>query len=321
MSQIRLALLAAISAAVALSSFDARAAAPPMVALHPSEVLEGSDQDSARVHAVVVEEFSRRGPLAAPDVVKKAIASSGSCTALDEQERLSCLGALAQRVGADRAILISIAPWAGDKMILSAQSVSAKGKLLEEVPPFTRARPSQAKLHEEIQAAIRDFIPRIPLEPLPPEVVVEPVAATTTRPVETAVVTPSPQSLAPPPESGGLKRTAGYALAGAGVLMLGAGGYGFVDANAAAGSWNALRANGSPSPEVDEELTLLRGRVQRGQTLGTAGTIAGAAALAGGLYLAFSAPSYGATTTTPSPAATVRLELGPSYAGISGVLP
>src|SRR5687768_7250714 len=97
--------------AVALFATEGRAAA--RVALHPSEVVDATPKDAARVHALIERELIRAGAALVPSTdVKRFLAKRAdrSCAALGDAERTRCLGELARSAQVDRAVLITVAP-------------------------------------------------------------------------------------------------------------------------------------------------------------------------------------------------------------------
>lgn len=264
------------------------------LALHPSEIVDAQPEEAARLQALVAAELQKQGTTLAPEpTVQSALVTQrggrGTCADVQDEDRVTCLARLARAVGADRSVLITAAPWAGDRVILTALVVTANGVVLQELPAFSRLRAGAKRESDEpMRAALLDFLPKLNLAPL-------------------AVAPPSEVTADPPEEPrGGFRRVLGFSLVGLGAVAAGAGAYGFVDANAAAERWDELKAAG-PSAE----LAVQRERVRQSSRLGLIGAASGAALVGAGAWLLLTgepdAKNEPAVTLLPSPGSiTVR---------------
>lgn len=314
----------------------------PLVALHPSEVVDAAPKDADRIHALVAAELLRRGVNLAPsEKVQAFISKSGSCAEQTEHDRSECLHQLAKAVDASRALLITVAPWAGDKIVLTAQVVSKSGAVLQDLPPFSRPRSKGNKgLDASITAALADFVPTIELTSVTNEDLVAPLATSNHDPDVTPAdthpdstsghpalnpnlnpdlnpdSTPNPAAATATAtttvDNGGFKKPLGIALLVVGAAGLATGAYGFVDANGKGARWNELHQNGAPTPAQDAELASLRNGIQTSQTIGVAGAAVGVAAGAIGAYLFFSSDDSSASSSSTVP--TVSVSASPTQA-------
>ncbi|MBX5484435.1 MAG: hypothetical protein IRZ16_21650 [Myxococcaceae bacterium] len=260
------------------------------IALHPSEIVDATPEDAERIQLLVVTAILARGAVLAPaGSITQALAARGkpgTCADLQDDTRVACLAELARAVGADRSLLITVAPWAGDRVILTAQVVTASGSVLQELPPFTRLRGSAPRTSDEpVRAALADFVPRINFDPLPEVAITPPTPPAPNEPAGPngpATSDGTPAVTETPPAPMNLKKPAGYALLGLGAIGLGVGAWGFVDANDAATQWRELYPKG-PDPQLAE----LQNRTRRSSIIGVAGVAAGAALAGVGAYLAW----------------------------------
>lgn len=306
------------SALLMLAATTARAEAL-QVALHPSEVVDASTSDSENVHALVTTELIRRGANLVPsDGVTKFLGGrpQGGCAALDDKARVDCLAELARSTGADRSILVNVAPYAGDRVVLTAQIVTARGTMLQELPPFSAPKKASRRLEDSIRPAVSEFVASLDLSMLDDTVApltsLEPSTSPDTQsaPLDAAVTTTAPSN-------GGLKRTAGYALTGAGALLLVGGVYGVADAFAKRGELEELYQTGPTLADDRQRVIDLREGARRSQTLGYVGTGLGAAAAAAGIWMLLTDTSADSTSEGTS----WNWQLGPGYAGLSVALP
>src|SRR5688572_12847897 len=107
---------------VANGSIASAAPDRTIVALHPTEVVDTSDTEAARVHAQVAIALARRGAELTPseDVVTylRTLPHRG-CADLIDADRRDCLGKLAKNVGANRTIPLTVAPYAGSRVVIT----------------------------------------------------------------------------------------------------------------------------------------------------------------------------------------------------------
>jgi hypothetical protein len=289
------------------SSFAESATRTVRVALHASEVVDATAADAAQIHALVVSEIARRGAnLAGSEDVAAFLSSRAdrSCAALSDSERIRCLGELARGLGADRSVLVTIAPYAGERIILTALVVSSAGKVLQEIQPSTYPRGLKRALQESVRAALGDFVPSLavfeapPGEPAPPLIShgAPPDGAAATGP--TATVEPasasarknasSPPALQrAPAKPGSDRRTTGIVIAATGLLIASGGGIFLGEATAKAAEFNQAYGAGRPGMDQESYLASLRAEATRSQAIGLAGIGVGAAAVIGGALLLF----------------------------------
>lgn len=277
-----------------LGATPAAAAPQPVVALYPPEIV-GDDSASERLRAAVASAVAARAVTLAPtEAVLRHIDAHGDCVERIDEERSRCLQRLARDVGADHALLITIAPKAAGKVQLSAQLASSSGTAVKSFGPYGHAYSrTPADIKAEVHDALEAFLPSIDLSPAlssaaPGASGTDPSPSTVAAVTPAAIAEPPPAVVAPAP--GGTRRPLGIALMVTGAVGLGLGVYGVVDANAATSRWNELHQNGAPGPALDAELTSLRGRLDRNEAIAGAGLAAGALACAAGAYLFFTAP-------------------------------
>lgn len=307
----------ALSTLVVLMTTEVSAGAL-QVALHPSEVVDASASDAENVHALVTTELIRRGAnLVSSDAVAKFLSGKGpgGCAPLDESARVACLAELAKSTGADRAILVNVAPYAGNNVVLTAQVVTASGTVHQDLAPFSSKKKPSPRLEDSIRPAVEEFVTRLDLsmieEPLTPLTTAEP-----STPPDAPSAAPDASVTAPAPSGSG-KRTAGYVLTGAGAVLVAGGAYGFVDAFAKRAELDDLDQPGFNVADR-QRVADLKEDARRSQTLGFVGTGLGAAAAAAGIWLLLSndTPADSASETNAW-----NWQLGPGYAGVSVALP
>ncbi|HZA14027.1 MAG TPA: hypothetical protein VE618_06010 [Myxococcaceae bacterium] len=273
---------------------SASAAAPRVrVALHLSEVVDATPNDVARVHAIVAETLSRHGAkLAGPDRVEAFFAArpQHSCAPLSDVERTQCLAELARGVDADRSVLVTVAPYAGERIILTAQVVSSGGTVLQEIEPSAYPRASKAALQQSIGTALHDFVPKL-------QIFEQPATSSTAQPTSTGSDNtnvahhpprqpPDATAASPSPIVSGLSpRTTGIIIAGAGLALGGVGGFYLRQAGMGAGRFNERYRSGSPGIEEEVALAGMRSDATRQQIIGIACIGAGVAALFGGGFV------------------------------------
>ena len=308
----------------------ASAAAPPVkVALHVSEVVDATPNDVAKVHAIVTETISRQGAnLAGADRVEAFLASrpEHSCAPLGDSERTRCLAELAREVEADRSVLVTVAPYAGERIILTAQVVSSGGKVLQEIDPSSYPRTSKGALQQSIGTALHDFVPKLQIfeakphgpgtQPTPPSP--ENGSMSTQMPTGSA---PSSAAVSPAPADRGFagtgtsQRTVGLIVAGAGLALAGVGTYYVVgEALPRVELFNDVYRSGPATIDDEPRLASMRSEAIRLYILGSGLIGAGVAAMLGGGYLFWSGrdvkPAHSSVQWLIAPGAiSVRIEM------------
>jgi hypothetical protein len=309
---------------------EAFAAAPAVrVALHASEVVDATPNDAVKVHALVTDTITSRGAnLAGADRVEAFLASrpEHSCAPLSDAERTQCLAELARGVDADRSVLVTVAPYAGERIILTAQVVSSGGKVLQEIEPSTYPRASKGALQQSIGTALHDFVPRLQIfeaktdDPVtqPPSTASEnPSVATQGTmgkpPISAAAVAPSPgrHGFA---GTGLSHRTAGLLIGGVGLVLAGVGGYYASEAGMNAGLFNDVYRAGRPGIEDEARLASMRSDAIRSEVMAVGFIGAGTAAVIGGAFLLWTSrdakPTLSSVRWLIAPASiSVRVEL------------
>jgi cell division septation protein DedD len=309
-------LISCLALALPITAFAEPSSPASRVALHASEVVDATGADAAQIHALVAAEIARRGAsLAGSDEVSAFLSRrpDRSCAALNDAERTRCLADLARGLNADRSVLVTVAPYAGERIILTAVVVSSKGTVLQEVPPSPYPRGAKRVLRESIGTALRDFVSSLKiLEPAPDEHVaplttVNPHSASpstsTASPASTSAASPATTTTAPPPPTAavtkpappvperappttrGARRTTGFVVAAAGLILATGGGFFMSDATAKANEFNQAYRVGRPGADLEEHLASLRADANRSQAIGLSGIGLGAAAVIGGALL------------------------------------
>jgi hypothetical protein len=288
--------------ALSLGTTASVAAPAVRVALHLSEVVDATPDDVARVHAIVSETLSRRGAnLAGSDRIDAFFAARPphSCAPLTDAERTQCLAELARGVDADRSVLVTIAPYAGERIILTAQVVSSGGTVLQEIEPSTYRRTSKTALQQSIGTALHDFVPKLQIFELQAPGTSAQSTSTTSASADTANRASTPQAMSPVTASpsslsrgfagtGLSNRTAGLIIGGLGLALGGIGGYYLGAAGMHADRFNDVYREGRPGIEDEGRLASMRSQATRAQLFGVVFVGAGIGAVLGGAYLLWS---------------------------------
>jgi hypothetical protein len=338
-------LISCLVLSLPISAFAESSGPASRVALHASEVVDATGADAAQIHALVAAEISRRGAdLAGSDEVAAFLSRrpDRSCAALNDADRTRCLADLARGLNADRSVLVTVAPYAGERIILTAVVVSSKGTVLQEVQPSLYPRGAKRVLRESIGTALRDFVSSLKiLEPAPDEHVAPltsvdihsanpptstaPASTSTTPPASsgtgpapspTAVTKPAPPAPGrAPPTTRGARRTTGFVVAAAGLILATGGGFFISDASAKTNEFNQAYRVGRPGADQEEHLASLRADANRSQVIGLGGIGLGAAAVIGGALLISSSDDSRAAESN------VRMLVGPGSLAVRLQLP
>lgn len=285
------------------------ALAAPSVALHPLIIVGGEGVETNPYSALLAPALERHGihPVH-PERVREFLAKhDGSC------QDLACLGALAKAAGADRVLVVSVAPYT-PQAIVSARLVNASGLEVTSVAGHEYPKGGHP-LKVVLKDALNDFLGGFPFDAPDPKV---------PEPIHTAVVQPkvtppvSPVVVAPPatapvpapasPKSSGhpILRTASYITAGLGVLALaGSATVALASRSDRARLEQMLDANGARPPT--REAAALDSELASRSRLTNLLLISGGAALAAGAALFF--------VSRPSNVPTVALSVGPDGGG------
>jgi hypothetical protein len=188
-------------------------------------------------------------------------------------------------VDADRSVLVTIAPYAGEKIILTAQVVSSGGKVLQEIEPATYPRISRTAFPQSIGTALHDFVPKLQIFEANPD---SPAQAISTATENTTTAAPPSGGSPTSADANASRRTAAIVVGAAGLVLAGAGGYFIGDARSRTKSFNDLYGTSPPGVEQEDRLAslaALRSGALRSQTLGFAGIGVGGAAVIAGVVL------------------------------------
>jgi hypothetical protein len=219
--------------------------------------------------------------------------------ALPEFERAKCMAALARSLGADRAVVVTIAPFVPRKLLLSALVVGRDGSVIQSLNAVEYPRAAGSQLERAIESALSDFIPRLDFSsnPVPPQLSAQAISSA-----------PEQQVLAHSSPTGRQNLAVGGLFLGAAFLGLGT--WGMFESTSRYHSIDDAYAHGALPPQADkEQITNLRNEAQRTRGLGLVGLGLGAAAVGTSIFLL-------ATTPDPEPAKTTLL-VGPTAVGLS----
>lgn len=288
------------------------------VAVHPlvlDEVTEVEAQKLRAAFALKVASHRRVTVVPAEKVVEALAQEKGRAC---EVERVECLSRLAKAVGADRVAVVSVRLY---PVVATGQVVTADGKSV--APPVVRKldKVKKAKRLEAARTVMEAVWAELPLEEdaalLAPLVAQpEPPAAPAPAPAVAAAPALAPPAseppavvaVTPPNPATPVRKVAGVALVGAGVLA--AGGALVLGLSGSAAGQQFSSAAGGAARREQELLALHRQAVSSGTAGLALGAVAVVAAGAGAVLW------LGA-----SPSAPVAVGLSPSGVVVAGALP
>jgi len=291
-------------------------AAPPVVALHRTEIVGEQPENSEVLHALVAAELIRRGASLAPSEGVQAFLAKkdGSCLPLPDAQRTTCLVELAKAVGAQRTLILTVAPYVPKKIILSAMVVDQKGATVQSIPAAEFARKQNIPVERALEVALAEFVPQLKifedlslqLEPLaenPKVTDPETEPASANGPTSPAIIEPAPTQRP--------SRVLAWSTLAAGAVVAGAGTFGVVHGQSRIAEFEAAYADERQPPLNEQERLgeLLRSG-QQSRMLGGIGLGIGAAAVGAGLYLLFSG-------NDDTPASSTQVLISPTSVGVS----